>query len=134
MNENIRVLIADRNANIRSLLKRELEAEGYQVELVKDGQELMKRVSREDCPHLLIIDPNLPLIHGEAILTMLTNRLPPLAVILHTNLTELVNHPFAMEAWVFIEKGENLDKLKTAIAETVRKRPPQADKREAFPG
>ena len=134
MNQRFRIIVADRNTNIRNLLKRELEAEGYQVELVKDGQELMKRINREDCPHLLIIDPNLPLIHGEAIFTMLTNRLPPLAVILHTNLTEFMNHPFAMEAWVFIEKGEDLDKLKTAIAEAVRKMSPQADNREAFSG
>jgi CheY-like chemotaxis protein len=53
-------LIADRNRHVRDFLRRELTAEGYQVEMAADGREVLSRIEGADPPHLLILDLEIP--------------------------------------------------------------------------
>jgi len=110
-----KILVADRNPNIRSFLKRELSSEGYEVIPVADGRELVEAISREDCPSLLVIDIDLPLMEGTEILAVISNRVPSLSVIIHTNLSELRDDPLCRNALSFIEKGDDIRDLKAAI-------------------
>jgi len=120
MKEQINILVADRNSNIRNLLRRELESEGYQVKSAANGAELMIMVGRDDCLDLLLIDPDLPLGDGMAILERLNNRVPELPIIIHSAQSAYSRHPDLNFVKAFIEKGENLDLLKKTIADLIR--------------
>lgn len=58
-----KILIADDDAEIRSLLKDFLEGEGYQVELARDGAELY-RLAPIVLPDLIISDLDMPGMSG----------------------------------------------------------------------
>ena len=44
MAKTCKILIADRNRHVRDFLRRELGAEGYQVEVARDGREVLGRI------------------------------------------------------------------------------------------
>ncbi|MBU1398308.1 MAG: response regulator, partial [Proteobacteria bacterium] len=56
----IKILIADRNSNVREFLRREMMAEGYSVELAENGREVLKWAYHREPADLLILDPDLP--------------------------------------------------------------------------
>ena len=70
---NRRVLIADDDASIRSLLAALLGGEGHQVSEAKSGQEVLRAVPQVD-PHLLILDLRLPDMDGIAVLRRLREQ------------------------------------------------------------
>ena len=55
MKEIFKVLIADRNRNIREFLQRELRTEGYKVLLACDARQVAK-IMEIEAPDLLILD------------------------------------------------------------------------------
>jgi DNA-binding response OmpR family regulator len=57
------VLVVDDEADIRSLLKKALEKDGYVVETAADGRAAMARL-RERPPGVVLLDAMLPEIHG----------------------------------------------------------------------
>jgi len=61
MRNSPKILIADRNRHVRDLLRREFAAEGYRVQVAKDGQEVMN-ISNEEAPDLFIMDSELPFL------------------------------------------------------------------------
>jgi len=68
-----RVLVADDDTSIRSLLKELLDMEGYEVVEAKSGAEVMRAVPKVD-PHLLILDLRLPDMDGIEILRRLSGQ------------------------------------------------------------
>ena len=56
MGDTFIIMIADRNRNVRELLRRELESEGYQVRLAKDGRQVLRSINSDEPPDLLILD------------------------------------------------------------------------------
>ncbi|MCC6179627.1 MAG: sigma-54-dependent Fis family transcriptional regulator [Chloroflexi bacterium] len=68
-----RVLIADDDASIRSLLSDVLGQQGYQVAEVKSGNEVLRAVPQID-PNLLILDLRLPDLDGIEILRRLGSQ------------------------------------------------------------
>ena len=60
MANTCKILLADRNRHVRDLLRRELSAEGYVVEVARDGREVLERLNGDDPPHLLILDLEIP--------------------------------------------------------------------------
>ena len=65
-----RVLIADDDASIRSLLRELLSDEGYEIAEVKSGAEVLRAVPKVD-PNLLILDLRLPDMDGIEVLRRL---------------------------------------------------------------
>lgn len=122
MSDKFKILVADRNGNIRNLLKRELETEGYQVDLAGDGKELIRIARGHYPPDLVIMDLDLPLVDGIKALSMLRDRIPPLLVVIHSSLAELSHPPELGLAKEVIEKGEDLDRLKAVVAGLARKK------------
>jgi DNA-binding response OmpR family regulator len=121
MGTTFRVLIGDRNGHVRDFLKRELGAEGYEVDLARDGREVLAAVTGPDPPDVLIMDLLLPFVDGLLILEQLHRENCPVPVVIYTSLTEYQSDPIVKTACAFIEKEAQLDRLKAALAEVLHK-------------
>ena len=120
MRDGFSVLITDRNRHVRNFLRRELSAEGYQVEVAADGRDLLRKVSQADPPDLLILDLEIPYSGGPAILERLRRANSLIPVIIHAFATEDAGHPAVQRAAAFVEKMGNTDRLKTAVIKVLR--------------
>ena len=120
-NRLCKILIADRNRHVREFLRRELKAEGYQVEVARDGGELLKLIGSEPPPHLLILDLELPYLDELEVLTRLQGRQPPLPVVIHTFLPESPSHLTGPLAAAFLEKKGDTNELKAVVAEVLNR-------------
>jgi DNA-binding response OmpR family regulator len=67
------VLIADDDANIRRMIRVNLEAEGFQVFEASDGREALDLI-RENHPDVALIDVRMPQVDGFAVLRELSAR------------------------------------------------------------
>lgn len=125
MLNHCKILITDRNRHVREFLRRELAAEGYQVEVARDGRELLNKISGDDPPHLVILDLEIPYIDEPEIWVHLKDRQPPLPVVIHTCLPEYPTHLTVPLAAAFLEKKGDTDELKAMVAEVIDKYYPQ---------
>lgn len=121
------ILIADRNPNVRELLKRELVSEGYKVRLARSSRQVltcMEDPSSE--PDLLIVDPDLPDMDEIPLLEVLQRKSPAFPVIVHTFLADYIHHPIALSSAVVVEKdGRHVDRLKNIVRDLLRKSYPR---------
>jgi len=127
MKNEFTILIADRNRHVREFLKREIATEGYGVRLAKSGREVMKYIYDHDVPvDLLILDPDLPDAGELEILKALHSRIPVLPLVIHTYLSEYLDHPDIVDSATVVEKkGSNIDHLKKVVFEMLRKSYPK---------
>ena len=120
-----KILIADRNRHVRDFLRRELSAEGYLVEVARDGREVLGRINGEDPPHLLILDLEIPYLDEPEVWARLKDRQPPLPVVIHTFLPEYPTNLTLPIAAAFLEKKGDTDLLKAVVAEVIGKHYPK---------
>jgi DNA-binding NtrC family response regulator len=120
-----KILIADRNRHVRDFLRRELTAEGYVVEVARDGREVLGRIDGEDPPHLLILDLEIPYLDEPEVWATLKDRQPPLPVVIHTFLPEYPTNLTLPIAATFLEKKGDTDRLKSVVAEVIGKHYPK---------
>lgn len=125
VNEKFKILITDRNRHVREFLRRELSAEGYQVEIAKDGREVLTWINRNDPPDLLILDLEIPYVDELDVLARLEDHKPPLPVVIHTFLPESADDPTGPKADAFLEKKGDTDFLKAVVAEVICKYYPE---------
>ncbi len=131
MKEPFTILIADRNPHVRRFLKREMMAEGYEVRLARSAREVLELVLNPEHLDLLILDLDFPDASELDILQKLQERFPVLPVVVHTFLSEYVDHSFVLSSAAFVEKeGSNIDRLKTVVRELLRKSYPQKSEHE----
>ena len=125
MRKKFTILIADRNRNIRQFLKRELEAEGYLINLANNGLEVLEIVTAEP-PDLLILDLDMTYLNGVEILNQFERMKWSVPVVVYTLLTIYEDHPVIQKtAAAFLEKNENnIDSLKEKIVELLYKNYP----------
>ncbi len=122
MKKEFKILIADRNPNVRDFLKREMTAEGYTVELAENGREVLKWAYHRDPVDILILDPDLPDAEESLLLKKLKQKTPYLPVILHTFFSDYINTSKIFDPTVFVEKGGNsIEQLKKVIAGILNK-------------
>ncbi len=62
-----KILVVDDEENIRCLYKEELEEDGFTVELAKNGEEALEKITREQ-PDLVLLDLEMPGLDGYAVL------------------------------------------------------------------
>lgn len=120
-----KILIADRNRHVREFLRRELTREGYLVEVVKDGRELLSRVAGAEPPQLLILDLEIPYLDETELWERLQACQPPVPVVIHTFLPEYPTHLTVPLAAAFLEKRGDTDQLKAVVAEVLGKKYPR---------
>jgi CheY-like chemotaxis protein len=120
-----KILIADRNRHVRDFLRRELTAEGYQVEVAADGREVLSRINDKDPPHLLILDLEIPYLDEANVWEKLKEIQPPLPLVIHTLLPQYPTNLTLPIAAAFLEKEGDTDLLKSVVAEVINKFYPQ---------
>jgi DNA-binding NtrC family response regulator len=110
------ILISDRNKNVREYLRRELESEGYRVQLARSAREVLGKVYQNEFIDLVILDPDL--LEGEetGLLEKICNRVPALPVVIHSFSTDYRDRPNALNGVHFVEKdGNSIEHLKEVV-------------------
>lgn len=77
------LVIAERNANIRELLRREFGREGYAVLTAGSGAEVLAYLAGPEAVDLLVLDAEIGDPDGGSLVPLLTSRYPRLPVVLH---------------------------------------------------
>lgn len=121
------ILLADDDAEMRSLLSLALMQEGYNVIECKDGQELSLCIREStyrntECVDVVVSDIRMPGLSGLAVLKVHGPgpRCPPIILMTAFGDHELRQQAIAMGAAGFLEKPFALDQLIDKIRELVR--------------
>ena len=114
-----KILISDRNKNVREYLKREMKIDGYEVELARSAGEILERIRRDDSIKLLILDPDLPDFDYDSLMQTLIEMTAKLPVILHSYGNGSEGENGLYKPVHFVEKRgygiENLKKIVTSL-------------------
>jgi len=105
--------IAERNANIRELLRREFGREGYGVLTAGSGAEVLMRLAGPVLVDLLVLDAEIADPDGGSLTPLLTRLYPGLPVVLHG----YAGFDAGDDSLIRVEKGGDFERLK----ETVRR-------------
>jgi DNA-binding NtrC family response regulator len=115
------LLVADRNRHVREFLKRELIAEGYRVNVAKNGQEVLKWAYAQGPLDLLILDVDLPDASEIPVLEILADRIPVLPVVVHSFSSDYRNNLSYPGISTFVEKsGNSVEQLKKVVFNVLR--------------
>jgi DNA-binding response OmpR family regulator len=125
MNSYFTILIADRNRHVREFLRREFTEAGFKADVAKDGQEVIAVVDRDYPLDLLILDLEMPHGDGLQVLEHIRAKAPALPVVIHSFLAEHANQPGLEVAAALVEKKGDLNFLKIAVNEGLRKSDPE---------
>lgn len=116
------ILIADRNPNVRKLLKRELENEGYLIRMAKNSREVLYWSYHHEFADILILDPDLPGFEEFPEIQKLKNRIPPLPIVIHALQSDYSKKFYNSNLLFFVEKSrESIKYLKQVIADILYK-------------
>lgn len=111
-----KILISDRNKNVREYLKREMKIDGYKIELAKSASEILTRIREDDSIRLLILDPDLPDLDYESLMQALIEMTAKLPVILHSYGNSGEGDNGLYKPVHFVEKrGYGIENLKKAV-------------------
>ena len=112
------ILISDRNRNVREFLRRELEMDGYHVEVAKSVREILYWIYNKETVDLVILDPELFEAKEMSLLEKISDRVPSLPLILHAFSTDYPDAADVSSVVRFVEKkGSSIEHLKKAVSE-----------------
>ncbi|RLI15846.1 hypothetical protein DRO41_03560 [Candidatus Bathyarchaeota archaeon] len=122
MGGNARILVVDDDENIRKVLMRILEDEGYMVDTAKTGKEAVEK-SRTKFYNLALIDIRLPDMEGVELLTKIRDTTPKMRKIIITGYPTLKNAVEAVNkgADAYIMKPFDMKELLSKIKEQLKK-------------
>jgi len=121
LKKEFKILIADRNSNVREFLKREMTDEGYAVVMAENGRDVLKWVYNLNPVDLLILDPDLPDADESLLLMKLNQKTPYIPVVLHTFFSDYIATSKILALSEFVEKGGNSIEQLKKIIETILK-------------
>jgi CheY-like chemotaxis protein len=111
----ITILLADDNKNLRCYCKRELEHEGYQVLLARDGVEAIAVFDRE-APDLVILDLSMPRADGFDVAKFIRSSGRAVPVVFFTaNDEKRLTDQRCRFGDACVEKSEDLAEVKRAV-------------------
>ena len=103
--------IAERNANIRELLRREFGREGYGVLTAGSGAEVLMRLAGPVSVDILVLDAEIADPDGGSLAPLLTRLYPGLPVVLHV----YPGFDAGDDGLVRVEKGGDFERLKETV-------------------
>ena len=92
-----RILIAEDDPVLRGVYEKKFSVNGYSIKTVKNGEEAVEMIEKEE-PDILILDINMPVMDGFAVLESYPREERNFPVILLTNFSDKKNQ----------ERGEEL--------------------------
>jgi DNA-binding NtrC family response regulator len=116
MDKNARILVIDDDVNIRKSLEAILSAEGYNVDLAKNGKEAIKK-SESTVYNVALIDIRLPDMDGVELLTRVKDNVPKMRKIIITGYPSVQNAIEAVnrKADAYLVKPVDVKKLLITI-------------------
>jgi DNA-binding response OmpR family regulator len=108
----MRILVVEDEARIRAFLARAFEAEGFQVDVIGDGEQGLSRALAGSY-EFVILDLLLPGLDGLEVLCELQRRRPSLPVLILSARTDMATklRGFELGAVDFLDKPFSLDEL-----------------------
>ena len=118
------IVVADDDAEARSMIADALEQVGYEVVLVKDGAELIDCLTAlaVDAHCLVLTDLDMPRVGGLLALDVIARRFPDAAVVVMTGWRDEVVHEEALArgAKAVLQKPFPLNELRRIAAQELR--------------
>ena len=123
MKEHGRILVVDDDPKSRNILERLLTLTDYEVEIVKSGEEAVKRLKRSEF-NLVLTDLDMPGMDGLALLSHVKSQYPDVPVIVVTGLVSEESRNEALEAGAvsLLSKPYTRDQLLAIISESLTKK------------
>lgn len=126
MEKKFNILIGERNPHIREFLKREMVTEGYNVQLAKNGREVLSLIYSPMPIDLLIIDLDLPGVNELNLLKCLEDRIPVLPFVIHSYPSDDLESSSKLRTAMFVpKKGSSSETLKDVIRDLLIKSYPK---------
>jgi DNA-binding response OmpR family regulator len=94
-------------------------AEGYSVEVAKDGHEVWLMINGDKPPNLLILDLEIPYLEDLVEMAQFREGEPSVPLIIFSFLPDEVEGRSVPRAAAFLEKKEDMDRLKAVVAEVI---------------
>jgi two-component system response regulator HydG len=118
-----RVLVADDDASARNGLAGLLRSEGFEVDVVEDGERALARIE-ETAPDVLVTDLQMPGMSGIELLEQARQAMPELVVVLVTAFADVDTAVQAMRkgAEHYLTKPVQLDELVVVVDRALRRR------------
>lgn len=116
-----RILLVEDDKNVRSLLKEELNDDGYSILSASNGKEALSILKRQDTekPDLIILDLRMPKMDGFETMGHILKSRQNTPVIIHTAYSSYKNDVMVLAADAYVEKSHDLTKLKSVIRELI---------------
>jgi len=111
-----KILVVDDEKNIRALYEKELEDEGYQVELASNAAQALESF-KADRPDLVVLDIRMPGMDGLEALGKLLSEDRKVPVILNSAYSSYKDNFLSWAADAYVVKSSDLDELKRTIRE-----------------
>jgi len=111
MMDKKKVIIADDSAEICELLKDALTGEGYEVNVVKNGFELIAYLKKNQDIDVVILDLIMPDKGGISVFETVRSISPASKLIIYTGYTDYRDSIYGREADAFIEKTQGAGKI-----------------------
>ncbi|MDT8273536.1 MAG: response regulator [Desulfomonilia bacterium] len=116
-----RILVVEDDKNVQTLLKDELNDEGYIIDTAANGKEALNHLQGDEKPDLIILDLRMPRMDGLETMGHLLKSSLATPVVIHTAYPSYKNDVMAMAADAFVVKSHDLKKLKHVIHELIGK-------------
>ena len=116
-NNNQKIVIADDNKELCTVVAEVLALEGYAVNFVHDGFSLINYLKENQDVDAIILDLIMPTKGGISIFDTVRSVSPVSKLIIYTGYTSYQHSVFAREADAFISKIEGAEKLIAKLKE-----------------
>jgi DNA-binding NtrC family response regulator len=120
-----RILIADDEDSMRSLVSRAIAMDGHEIVTAQDGAEALEIIVRENGAFdLLLTDIKMPLMDGIALALAVARDFPHLTILLMTGFADQRERASGLDAIVYdvITKPFAIADIRTAVADALASR------------
>ena len=125
-----KILLVDDDKNQRKLYEQELLDDGYEVQTAPGGREALVQIEK-DRPDLVIMDISMPGMDGIEALGKILGVDNTIPVILNTAYANYKDNFLSWAADAYVVKSSEIDDLKKAVKDVLKKRAEEAEDAEA---
>ena len=118
---SVKILIVDDEENIRFLYEQELQDEGYEIILARDGVECLDMV-KQHAPDLIILDIRMPRMDGLEAIGKIIEINKHIPIIINSAYSVYKDDFMSWAADAYVVKSYDLDSLKSTIREVLEKK------------
>ncbi|HPA47125.1 MAG TPA: response regulator [bacterium] len=110
------LLVVEDERSLRELYQLELESEGHEILLAKDGIEAVELVEKSP-PDLIIMDIRMPRMDGLEAMGKILDRYKKIPVIINTAYQGYKDNFLSWNADAYVVKSSDMSELKAKISE-----------------